>query len=206
MKERGKLTEEFRKLSPLELNQRLQKIFDSVPYNFTDYPELSQEEIDKIKNLSEEEKIQIAVNSFMEYWRKPESKEEFERRYNSEFKTMLTYQLVALLDFAIITSSFREQIIQEFSGHFTAGRPKKRDSYIDNKMHHFLDLADSESSGIFDKERAKEIERKGFQRRVKEIEIGEKTIGNKYPGLFQMFRNDLKNWEEEFFLLHEERI
>jgi len=138
-----------------------------------------------------------------------EAGEVAERRMRSEHKLALRKKLEDLLEFAKITQIFKERIIFALNMQYNFGVVTDERKYLGGSREPFkvgwmLDLDNPESGGIFDTDRAKDIEREGFKRAVRQ-RIG---VDLEQP-LESLIRSGEENqslaeWRLDFIKLHGE--
>ena len=136
---------------------------------------------------------------------------QWERRERAETLTVLKKRLDSLLNFAEITPSFRRYILEDFEISYASGSvPELGEAAVPEEELVLLDESYPNTAGIFNKERAKEIERWWYKNTVK-LALGSETLRGKllqefYPelsaeyGSFQLRNRDnlLQLWRQEF--------
>ena len=95
----------------------------------------------------------------------------YEHREHSEYLEKLLANLNTLLSFAPITPSFRQFILDGFQACYSFGvNPHEKTSFVidpnEKTLLWTLDNQDRRSPGLFDKEKAKEFDRRGYRQKL----------------------------------------
>lgn len=168
---------EYTRMSPRELNKELKQIFDFIPPNIE-------------KTVVDMESFTELEASMRTLW------DSFERRRQSEMYARFKNRLAMMLTFASITNSFREVIMKSFESQFVSKRVdfEKNNSLFDNDW--------SDSGGIFDQERAKEIEKTWYieaMRRELRYRVRSRSLDEEEEKLSRrIFGQPLGQWRQEF--------
>lgn len=129
------------------------------------------------------------------------------RGFFSEHRQALVRRLEELLKVAPITQHFRDYIWGTFNTQYTFGAIVDESKYPEGsrdvyKVNWLLDRDDPEGGGIFDRVRAKEIERVGFRRALRQhLEI---KLDQSPESLLEPDSSDqaYEEWRQEFIEKH----
>ena len=194
MVEAGNFSEQYNSMIPQELNGELMSIYGMFP-RFSNREEYYQENV---------------INRGVQ------------RRRNSDLRKLLDQRLYLLLAVAPITERFRSYISLNFYQGFLNGVYEGEDredvseygwavSAMEGRFGHLLDNEHPDSGGIFDPQRAIEIERReyraslelskkvaNFKQKINEIK-GIKDVKEQETLLVDPYRQ-LKQWRQEFIV------
>lgn len=195
--ERRVYSAEYEQLTPRERNREFRKIYDAFPYNVYVYEDLH---IDKGR-IDFDEHSDRVLRILME-------------RQESEHYKALEIKLSALLDYALICPQFREILEdQKIPGWYVTGIMKdpleheltkesglpeepliafEKSSDDSQRWLWIFDEDHPESGGIFDPERIKYLERKGYRQFVEQV-LGIRKPDKEIEGtIFGLFSTDVK--------------
>lgn len=126
-----------------------------------------------------------------------------DHREQSEYSIRLIANLTSLLDRSNITEQFRRFIVKGFRDSAIIGGPDLGDDNYTNEFFFFLDHNKPQSGGIFDPERAKELEKISISRELKYIASEEKILAKRLgeeraKALYQPRREAVGEWRTQF--------
>ncbi len=175
--------EGYSKLTPDQLNEEFRRLYQALPFDI--FPDIS----------TTRGVLQPTGDELLETYAL--AGRAIDRRSRSELKGILMKRLSQLLEYSQGTAAFRSFIQDVFSEEFDYG-VEKDDLPEYDLFSRLLDLEDPQSAGIFDHEKAKEIERKGYKHQLSILSVKSRLVGIFGPIRAGSFQTPLNMWRGEF--------
>ncbi len=183
---------ELKNQSPQELNRQLTQIFKSLPEDLPRdplEPNVTDDELNKA----------------------------FDNRKNSEYLHKLQEKVNGLLDQSVVTPEFRREILEQLDLSYQIGIPLRwavNNPNVANAIAEqlfFLDLDHPDSGGVFDPNKAKELERVAYKNAQREVLRGYKGLaaisGEAVAQAgYSKSRDRLHQWENSFKHVYNEEL
>lgn len=201
MNERQSHLERYQTMTPVERNREMKMLFDLLPDFDATFRSEGSADYSKMEELDEKLK----------------------KRKNSDWSRNLLARLGDLLQFALITPSFKTYILGEYRHALEWSITKKTEEFLINGRNikdigevemnaELYEWSNPESGGIYDKTKAKNIEAKAFSR-LFQLQLAnldaEELVGNRIEEEAEfMLKNNLAKQKVEFkrlFMSDEER-